>query len=85
MTIYNMEGDSLHTYLSRFNVATLKVHNLDQLMAMMALKTYPKSFTEMLTRMEKYANAKEAHDAHPILIEAKADQKSRSLMQALAK
>lgn len=36
-------------------------------------KTYPKNFTEMLTRAKKYINAKEAYDALLVPTKAKAN------------
>lgn len=38
MNIRLRKGKSLHAYLSRFNMATLEVYNLDQFMAMTILK-----------------------------------------------
>lgn len=57
------EGETIQTFVSHFNVATLEIHNLDQSIAMSALvkgllvndlkksfaKTYLKDFTRMLT------------------------------------
>lgn len=48
-------------------------------------KTYMKSFTKILTRVEKYANAEETYDVHPIPTEAKADQKPEASRQAPTK
>lgn len=45
--------------------------------------TYPKSFDEILEKVKKYANAKEAYDMHLILIEPRMDQKLESLVLAL--
>lgn len=36
----------------------------------------------MLMMKKKYANAEKVYDAHPVLVEAKADQKQESLRQA---
>ena len=58
VSIKQKEGESLHSYLDRFNTAILEVRNLDQSVAMTALKgglqrsklrfslqkTYPKSW-----------------------------------------
>lgn len=38
-SIRQREGESLHAYLSHFNVATLEVRNLDHSMTMMTLKS----------------------------------------------
>ena len=68
------DGESLREYISRFNAATLEVSDLDQVVAMSAMKgslrpsrflfslkkQFPTNFAEMLAQDEKYANAEEA-------------------------
>ena len=62
MSIKQQENEPFREYINRFNIATLKVQNLDQLVAMTALKVgllqndllfslnldYPKDFIKML-------------------------------------
>lgn len=78
MSIRQREGESLHVYLSYFNMAIQELCNLDQSMTMIAMKsglqkntflfflekTYPQNFIEMLIRVEKYANTEEVYNAH---------------------
>lgn len=68
------EQESLRSYISQFNTATLEVYNLDHAFAITTIKKglwkYPilfslekrtlTDFSEMLARAEKYARAKEA-------------------------
>lgn len=68
-------------------MATSEVHDLDQSMAMMILKSgqqknallfslkkkSPKSFAKMLAQVEKYANMEEGYDTHPAPAKAKAE------------
>ena len=72
--IKQREGESLRSYMGRFNKAALEVYDLDHAVAMTAMKSglqsgpflfslgkrSPTSFTELLTRAEKYARAEEA-------------------------
>ena len=74
VNIKQREGEFLHDYMNHFNVATLKMHNLDQSVTMIAFKDelqknfllytlekkYLKDFAEMLDRAEKYVWADEA-------------------------
>ena len=78
MNIRQREGESLHSYISCFNAATLEVQNLDLSMMTITMKSrLQKSsflfflqkkplwdFAEMLARAEKYANTEEAFMAH---------------------
>ncbi|XP_038985514.1 uncharacterized protein LOC120111721 [Phoenix dactylifera] len=74
LDIKQREGESLKDYLDRFTAATWEVRELDQSVAMSALKTgarsyrflfsieksFPADFTKMLVRARKYAKAEEA-------------------------
>ncbi|XP_008777135.2 uncharacterized protein LOC103697118 [Phoenix dactylifera] len=74
LNIKQKEGESLKDYIDRFTAATWEVRELDQLIAMSALKTGARScrflffleknfstdFMEMLARARKYAKAEEA-------------------------
>lgn len=44
-------------------------------------KTYSQNFMKMLTRMEKYANAEEAYNAHPLPTKFKVEEKLESSKQ----
>ena len=71
------EIESLRKFIIKFNTATLEVTDLDQMVAMSAMKgtfkpsrfffslkkKFPSSFFEMLSRAKKYANVKEAMSA----------------------
>lgn len=86
------EIESLCTYLSYFNMATLEVQQLDQSMAMIILnsglqrnaflfyleKTYPQSFTKMFTWVKKYGNVEEAYNAYLVPTELKVVEKVES-------
>ncbi|KAG1363562.1 hypothetical protein COCNU_11G003890 [Cocos nucifera] len=77
MAIRQKEGESIRAYIILFNTAALEVRNLDQSVAMAALKgglqkndllfslekKYPRNFADMLARAESYARAEEAFDA----------------------
>ena len=74
INIKQREGESIRAYVNRFNVAALEVRNLDQSVAMAALKgglqendllfslekKYPRDFADLLARAEGYARAEEA-------------------------
>ena len=74
INIKQREGESIRAYVNRFNVATLEVWNLDQSIAMAALKgglqknnilfflekKYPKDFADLLAQTEGYVRAEEA-------------------------
>lgn len=89
MTIRQQGRESHHSYLSHFNMATLEVWELDQSVAMMALKSELqknaflfslkkkslKNFIEILAQVEKYTNAEEGYDAHLAPAKAKVEQK----------
>ncbi len=74
LDIKQKEGESLREYLDWFTAATWEVRELDQSIAMSALKTgarsyrflfsieknFPADLTEMLVRARKYAKAEEA-------------------------
>ncbi|XP_038976929.1 uncharacterized protein LOC120107647 [Phoenix dactylifera] len=74
LNVKQREGESFKDYLDRFIAATWEVRELDQSIAMSALKTgarsyrllfsneksFPVDFTEMLLRAEKYVKAEEA-------------------------
>ena len=74
INIKQREGESIWTYINRFNVIVLEVQNLDQSVAMAALKgglqkndllfslkkKYPRDFADRLARAEGYARAEEA-------------------------
>ncbi|XP_014679194.1 PREDICTED: uncharacterized protein LOC106819047 [Priapulus caudatus] len=74
MNIRQREGESIRAYINRFNVAVLEVWNLDQSVAMAALKgglqkndllfslekKYPRDFADLLARAEGYVRAEEA-------------------------
>ena len=67
------EGESIRAYVNRFNITALEVRNLDQSVAMAALKgglqkndllfslekKYPRNFADLLARAEGYARAEE--------------------------
>ena len=73
-TIKQKEGESIRSFMNRFNVAILKVQNLYESIAMAAMmsgllkndlkksliKTYPRTLLNMLIRAEKYAHMEEA-------------------------
>ena len=75
--------------MSHFSMATFEVRDLDQSIAMIALKgrlqknslvfslkkKYLKNFTEMLDRTKKYIRAEEAFKKHGILIDVMTDKK----------
>ena len=75
--IKQRENESLQKFITRFNTATLEVTDLNQMVAMSAMKgtlkpsrflfsldkKFPTSFSEMFSRAEKYANAEEALSA----------------------
>ena len=68
------ETESLREFITRFNTVTLEVTDLDQMVAMLAMKDTLKpsrflfslekkfsiSFFEMLSHAKKYANTEEA-------------------------
>ena len=74
INIKQREGESIRAYINRFNIAALEVRNLDQSVAMAALKgglqkndllyslekKYPRDFADLLARAEGYARAEEA-------------------------
>ncbi|KAG1365253.1 putative Retrotransposon gag protein [Cocos nucifera] len=74
MAIRQKEGEPIRAYVTRFNAAALEVRNLDQSVAMAALKgglqkndllfslekRYPRDFADLLARAERYARAEEA-------------------------
>ena len=74
MNIKQKEGESIQTYVILFNAAALEVRNLDQSVAMAALKDglqkndlsfflekkYLRDFTDLLAWAEGYAQAEEA-------------------------
>ncbi|XP_073116201.1 uncharacterized protein [Elaeis guineensis] len=76
VSIKQKDNEPLWNYINRFNAATLEVQNLDQSVAMTALKVrllqndllfslnlnYPKNFTKVLERAERYAQVDEAWD-----------------------
>ena len=82
MNVKQREGESIRSYLCHFNAIVLEVRNLDQSIAMAALKgglqknglryplkkTYLKDFVDMLARAEKYARADEAFEGEPPMI-----------------
>ena len=69
INIKQREGESIRAYVNRFNVAALEVRNLDQSIAMAALKgglqkndllfslekKYPRNFADLLAQAEGYA------------------------------
>ena len=71
--LHQNEGESLRDYISRFNAATLEIPDLNEHVAMSALKKglrtsrltfsldkkFPKSYAELLSRAQKYAAAEE--------------------------
>ena len=77
LAIRQKEGEPIRAYVTRFNAAALEVRNLDQSVAMAALKgglqkndllfslekKYPRDFADMLARAESYARAEEAFEA----------------------
>ena len=85
------EGESLRSYLNRFNAAILEVRQLDPSVAMTAMKsglrscpfqffikkTYPRSWPEMLARAEKYANAEDEDEPK----ESQAEEKPEIVLQ----
>ena len=74
INIKQREGESIRAYINHFNIAALEVWNLDQSVAMAALKgglqkndllfslekKYPRDFANLLARAEGYAQAEEA-------------------------
>ena len=74
INIKQREGESIRAYVNCFNVTVLEVRNLDQSIAMAALKgglqkndllfslekKYPRDFVDLLARAEGYARAEEA-------------------------
>ncbi|EHA8590342.1 hypothetical protein COCNU_scaffold017266G000020 [Cocos nucifera] len=74
MNVKQKQGESIRAYVIRFNAAALEVRDLDQSIAMAALKggiqknnllfslekRYPRNFADLLARAEKYARAEEA-------------------------
>ena len=74
INIKQREGESIRAYINRFNIAALEVRNLDQSIAMAALKgglqknnllfslkkKYPINFADLLARAEGYIRVKEA-------------------------
>ena len=74
VSIKQRENEFVWDYIDHFNAVTLKVWNLDQSVAMIALKVgllrndllfllkkkYPKDFTKMLERAKKYIHTEEA-------------------------
>ena len=68
------EGESIRSFMNRFNVVTLEIQNLEQstMMAIMMsgllknnlkkllIKTYPQNFLDMLACAEKYVRMEEA-------------------------
>ena len=76
MNVKQKEGKSIRSYLGRFNVVVLEVRDLDQSVAMAALKggllrnglrysvekTYPQDIVDMLAWMEKYVRADKAFE-----------------------
>ena len=76
------ENESLQEFITRFNTTTLEVIDLDQMVAMSAMKgilkpskiffslekKFPTSFLKMLSRAEKYANTEEAFFARKTLV-----------------
>ena len=74
INIKQREGESIRANVNRFNIAALEVRNLDQSVAMAALKggfqkndllfslkkKYPRDFADLLARAEGYARAEEA-------------------------
>ena len=74
MSVKQKQGESIRTYVTRFNAAALEVRDLDQSVAMAALKgglqknnllfslekKYPRDFADLLARAERYARAEEA-------------------------
>lgn len=72
------EQESLGSYISRFNVATLEVYNLDHAVTMITIKSglqrcpflfslekrSSMDFSKMLARVEKYAHIEEMHKAY---------------------
>ena len=69
--IKQKENESLWKFITKFNTATLEVSDLDPMVTMSAMKgglkpsrflfslekQFPASFAEMLSWVEKYANA----------------------------
>ena len=74
INIKQKERESIRIYVNHFNTAALEVRNLDQSVAMAALKSglqkndllfsqekkYPKDFTDLLARVEGYVRVEEA-------------------------
>ena len=74
INIKQREGESIRAYVNRFNIAALEVRNLDQSIAIAALKgglqkndllfslekKYPRNFADLLARVEGYARVEEA-------------------------
>ena len=69
INIEQKEGESIRTYINHFNTVALEVQNLNQSVAMAALKSdlqkndllfflekkYPRNFTDLLAQVEGYA------------------------------
>ena len=74
ISIKQKDNESLCEYISRFNATILKISDLDQMIAMMAMKNglrpsrfffnlekrFFTDYAEMLAQAKKYANAEEA-------------------------
>ena len=74
MNIKQKKKKSIRTYVTRFNAAALEVRDLNQSIAMAALKgglrkndlmfslkkKYPRNFADLLARNERYVNVEEA-------------------------
>ena len=72
------EGESLHDYIACFNMTMLEVHNLNEKVAMSALKrglwnnyflfsldkSFSKDYIDLLTHAWKYAQVEEAVAIH---------------------
>ncbi|KAG1326718.1 putative Retrotransposon gag protein [Cocos nucifera] len=77
MAIRQKEGESIRAFIFQFNTAALEVRDLDQSVAMAALKSglqkndllfslekkHPRDFADMLARAESYVRAEEAFEA----------------------
>jgi len=89
--LHQNEGESLWDYISRFNAATLEIPDLNEHVAMSALKKglrtsrltilldkkFPKSYAELLLRAQKYTNAEE-QAANRWLTEGKPPSKKKN-------
>lgn len=85
-SIHQHDRESLKDYMVQFNAATLEIYNLDDCVAILALKrelctshftyslnkTYPKSYLEMLDPSQKYIRTDEG-----ALTQQKMDEKPR--------